>query len=237
MPDFAGYPQEARAFLVELAANNNKEWFTEHKADYKKFIEKPSLAFIEALGERLQTLSPGIDYDLKTNGAGSLMRIYRDTRFSKDKTPYKTWVGILWWEGPDKKTENPCYHFWLDADGAKILEGMHTFAKPMLAAYQQAVADDVRGAALVEALESAARVGNFRVGSENEYKRVPSEYDADHPRADLLKKKGLGLHSDVIGWDVITSPKLVDLAFEYAKALYPLHRWLVEVKQESVVGV
>ena len=80
-------------FLDELAANNNKAWFDENKPRYESLVREPALDFIEAMGPTLKTLAPHFRADLR-KGGGSLMRVFRDTRFSHDKTPYKTNIGI-----------------------------------------------------------------------------------------------------------------------------------------------
>ena len=104
---FSGFPEEAARFLTQLSENNNRDWFNARKQVYANTIVTPAIAFVEAMGERLKYLSPHIQYDTRTNGQGSLMRIYRDIRFSKDKSPYKTWIGIRFWEGAGKKSELP----------------------------------------------------------------------------------------------------------------------------------
>src|SRR3954470_21671845 len=81
-------------FLRDLAANNDREWFAANKARYVAEVQEPALAFIEDVGMRLpEEISPHFVADPRTTG-GSLFRIYRDTRFSKDKTPYKTHCGV-----------------------------------------------------------------------------------------------------------------------------------------------
>src|SRR5262245_20684368 len=79
-------------FLQEVKVHNNREWFTAHKARYLSAVEEPMLRFIEDLGLRLARISPGVHVDPRRTG-GSMFRFYRDTRFSKDKTPYKTSAG------------------------------------------------------------------------------------------------------------------------------------------------
>ena len=86
---FEGFPKEGFKFFRDIKANNNREWFQEHKQEYIDYLQDPAVAFVIALGERLKSDFPGISYDTRTNGAGSVMRIYRDIRFSKDKSPYK----------------------------------------------------------------------------------------------------------------------------------------------------
>ena len=93
MSAFPGFPQGALPFLEELSANNNRDWFAENKDRYEELVRNPALDFIGAMGPYLERLSKRFEAIPKRSG-GSMMRPYRDTRFAKDKTPYKTNVGI-----------------------------------------------------------------------------------------------------------------------------------------------
>ena len=228
---FTHFPPEGIQFMHDLVQNNERDWFNPRKALYKTHIVEPAIAFIEAMGNRLQHLSPNIQYDTRTNGSGSLMRIYRDTRFSKDKTPYKEYVGIIFWEGPGKKTENPGFHLGLTGSGAEIHVGMHGFPKPMLAAYRQAVADDKLGGAFEEMVTAVTNTG-YTLGGEH-YKRVPRGFDADHPRANWLRYATLYASSGNIPANIVTSEAFFDICFEHFERLYPLHNWLVQVAQTT----
>ena len=102
MTTFTGFPQDGLQFLAELEENNERPWFEANKARFEEGLLQPAVAFVEIIGKRLQEeISAGIQYDPRTNGSGSLMRIYRDTRFSKDKTPYKTHLDGLFWSGEE----------------------------------------------------------------------------------------------------------------------------------------
>lgn len=228
MSNFEGFPQDALIFFEEIAHFNAKDWFEENKERFQENVQRPAQAFVEALGERLATIVPGIRYNTSLNGSGSIMRIYRDVRFSKDKTPYKTNLGIVWWEGPGKKMEEPGFYFHLDQDGAWLANGMYIFPKNTMTAYRKAVDHGQRGNALTEAIAQAEAVG-LSISGSGEYTRVPTGYDKEHPRGDLLKKKGIVTVSPGIGVDVVTSPELVDLCFDYAKTMLPLHQWLVQL--------
>ncbi|MEM6991152.1 MAG: DUF2461 family protein, partial [Myxococcota bacterium] len=87
MAKFDGFPKQTLTFLKGLGANNDKAWFTAHRADYDNYFMEPAKHFVVALGERLAKSSPGIHAEPKVNG--SIFRINRDVRFSKDKRPYK----------------------------------------------------------------------------------------------------------------------------------------------------
>lgn len=225
MDSFNGFPEAGLQFLADLRDNNDRAWFNPRKAQFKRDLQTHAIAFVEALGARLQSISPGINFDTRTNGAGSLMRIYRDTRFSNDKTPYKTNIGIVFWEGAGKKTEVPGFYFHLSPDETWIGGGLYVFPRDVLTAYRQAVDDDSSSNALAEAIHAVEAAG-YPVQGEM-YKRVPREYDADHPRADLLRYKGMFTTSGQIARAVVTSPELVDVCFAHCQAIAPLQQWFV----------
>lgn len=226
MSEFTGFSGDSIQFLSDLKANNYRDWFNARKQDYQDVIVEPALAFITALGGRLCALYPEINYDTRTNGAGSLMRIYRDTRFSKDKTPYKTNVGIVFWQGEGKKMERPGFYFHMDPESTWVGGGWYMMPKPALEAFQGAVADEERGSALETVLRQLQAEG-FRIWGDR-YKRVPSGFPADHPHADLLKYKGLFAASADIEESLLTSPALVDHCYDICAAQAPLQHWLLE---------
>jgi uncharacterized protein (TIGR02453 family) len=233
-PRFKGFPESGLQFLADLSQNNNREWFNENKPIYLEYIVEPSKKFIETVGEQLQFIAPHIQYDTRTNGQGSLMRIYRDIRFSPDKTPYKTYVGIRFWEGSGKAKDNPGYSLWFDHTGAALHVGMHGFSKALLETYRNAVADGDRGPGLEKAISEVKKAGEYEVGSEH-YKRVPRGYDKDHPRADLLRYNSLYVSSPRIQPDVLASPLLTEIVLSHFEKMAPVQRWLVKVKEGTAV--
>lgn len=228
---FNGFSKEAIQFLLDLEKNNNKEWFETHKSFFQDELQQPAKALVAALGKRLQTeISPDIVFDERTNGAGSLMRIYRDTRFSKDKTPYKTNVAMLFWEGPRKKSENPSFGFQFGTAGAGLYAGQWAFAKDMLAKYRNAVVNDATGNALEEAISQVESAGDYVVEGEK-YARVPKGYDAQHSRAELLKHKGLHVSCPEVDMRALLSPELVDVLTNHCKSMAPIQQWLVKIEK------
>ena len=227
--DFPGFPATSQQFLAELAANNRREWFQEQRERYQRDLLAPAQAFCVALGERLQAIAPGIRYDPRANGQGSLLRIQRDTRFSRDKSPYKTVVGILFWEGPGKKMAHPAFGFELSAAGARMMAGMFAFDKTMLAAYRAAVADSQRGAELERAIAALRAAGEYEIKGER-YARVPAGYAADHPRADWLRYKNLYAAMPPIPAALITTPELVEHCRALCEGAAPLFAWLVALQ-------
>jgi uncharacterized protein (TIGR02453 family) len=227
---FDGFPAEGLQFLEELSINNNREWFQARKPLYQEQVLEPAQAFVTALGAQLQTISIGIQYDTRTDGRGSIMRIYRDVRFSKDKTPYEPNVRLVFWEGNRKKTECPGFFLRLDGDGVGLYVGLHGFIKPVLTAYRDAVADEAKGAQLDEALVSVRAAGAYEIGGEH-YKRVPQGYDTGHQRADLLRYNGLWAKRSLPDPSQALEPGFVDVCFEQFRNMAPIQQWLVKIDQ------
>lgn len=222
---FDGFPPGALPFFKELSANNRRDWFEGHRQDYSEFILEPAQAFTAALGERLKEISPGIECDTQTNGRGSIERIYRDVRFSKDKTPYKTHLGIVFWQGvAGKKTENPGFYFRMDAEGGALFAGVHEFPRSLLKRYRDAVVDEELGDGLQEAISAVTESG-LEVGGEH-YKRVPPGYDKSHRRAGLLRFNALFASSPVVDPRTLNDGGLVDTCFEYCRTMAPVFLWL-----------
>ena len=226
---FEGFPEEGFRFFRELAVNNNREWFADHKQEYIDYLQTPAVSLVVELGDRLKSEFPGIAYDLRTNGAGSIMRIYRDIRFSKDKTPYKTHIGINFWEGPQKKG-SPGFHFFMDTEGAAFYGGYHVFPKEYLAAYRESVASDSSGEKLRIALDKMVKNKGFEFGGE-QLKKVPPGHDKESPRGDLLRHKGLWVKSSKLDLSTLGSPALIDTCAANAHIMGPVHNWFVEVNK------
>lgn len=221
---FTGFGQETLAFLQELSFNNDREWFAANKDRYEAAVREPAETFILALGPLLAGRFPTVVFDTRRNGAGSLMRIHRDVRFSPDKRPYKENVGIIFPLAPGKKVEAPIFYFHIEAGRAFFYGGQHVFSPEVLARYRAAV-DDVRtGPALETILTDLASQG-LAAMEDPTYKRVPRPYAADHPRAALLRQAALGVGIDFFPGDLARSD-LPDRCREAAETMAPLVEWL-----------
>ncbi|MEZ4581180.1 MAG: DUF2461 family protein [Caldilineaceae bacterium] len=161
----------------------------------------------------------------RANGAGSMMRIYRDTRFSRDKTPYKTNVAFVFWEGPNKKMENPSFGFQFG-----------TFGRPLrrrLRLHQRAAGQVPRRGHRCQAggvgRGAGRRAPRAITPSKASRPSVPAGFDAEHARADLLRYKGLYASSPQFDIQAVTTPDLVDICYEHCRNMAPLQQWLVAV--------
>lgn len=225
MAKFEGFPKQTLTFLRGLGKNNEKEWLSAHRADYDAYYMDPAKAFVAAMGDKLAKLAPNVSAVPKVNG--SIFRINRDIRFSKDKTPYKDHLDLWFWEGDDRKNAVSGFFFRLQHNQLLLGVGNHSFAKDRLAAYRAAVADDEMGKPLAALQKKLAKAGMPLEGAS--YKKVPRGFDPDHPRADLLKHGALhaGVTLRPLPQDV-HSAKLATLCAGHFKKLLPLHRWLVD---------
>ncbi len=221
---FGGFAKGAPRFLAQLAANNSKAWFDDHRADYEKLLADPAKECVVAIGELLRKHIRDIHAVPRVNG--SIMRLNRDTRLSKNKPPYKDWLGLWFWQGDGPSRGCPGFFFALGAKTLTLGAGMHQFEKTDLARYRDAVVDQKLGKSLRVALDSIAAQGEFPLGGEH-YKRVPRGFAADHPNADLLRYSGL-----YAGRGEPHPPKLFTAdAAAYCVDVFtkvaPVHRWLV----------
>ena len=229
MSSFPGFPPETQVFLQELRENNNREWFAANKARFDDVVRAPAVQWVAAMGEELRTLDPDIVVDLRVNGSGSLMRSARDTRFSKDKSPYKVNVAMMWWRGAGKKMQHPAFGMQITPDDAGLMAGMFRFSKPMLEAYRQAVVDDELGAALLETAKAVEDAGYSISG--RHYKTVPRGYDKEHPRGEWLKYNSVSSGTHDISPDAIASPQLLGVCFDHFARIAPVHHWLAAVQK------
>ena len=220
--DFTGFSTQTVAFLQGLSENNHKAWFDAHRADYDDHYIAPAKAFVTAFGATLKSISPDLQAVPKVNG--SIFRINRDVRFSKDKSPYKDHLDLWFWEGERKGWDKPGYFFRMTAEHVILGTGMHKLDKQSLATFREHVVDPVRGAALAEVVQTARNVG-YNIGGAH-YKNVPRGFDREHARADLLRHNGLFAETTVPIPSEAFGPEFVEWCYAHARAVAPVHEWM-----------
>lgn len=179
------------AFFKELSANNNRDWFNANKPRYESSIADPCLDFIAAMGEPLQKISPHFHAIPKKVG-GSMFRIYRDTRFSKDKTPYKTHAGLRFRHHLGKSNITPGFYLHLAPDEVFMAAGIWGADGPVLAKIRASIdAKQKDWLAATRSKPILRRFDGLREG--NPLKRPPKGYAAEHPLIDDLKKRNFFL--------------------------------------------
>ena len=204
-------------FLKELEANNNKPWWEKNKDRYIEVIREPALDFIEDFGERLKKISPHYLADTRTNG-GSLMRPYRDVRFSKDKTPYKTNIGIHFRHEGGKDVHAPGFYLHLALSGNFAGVGLWGPETAVAREIRQAIYDDPSG--WQKAVKGKTFSDTWSIDDHENYtlKRVPKEFDGDHPYPDDLRLKSFTAGAKLTQKTVTAEGFDAELAKDFKKA-------------------
>lgn len=213
-------------FLRELAENNNKEFWEENKARYIETIREPALDFIADFGDKLPSISSHFQADTRTNG-GSLMRPYKDMRFSRDKTPYKTNVGIQFRHERGKDVHAPGFYLHLEPGECFTGVGLWHPEARVARKIRQAVNDDPQG--WKKAAHSKTFTDNWSVGTheEDRLKRVPKEFDPEHPYPDDLRLKSF-IAGSRITQKSVTSSDFAEQLLARFKTAGPYTRFLCE---------
>ena len=222
--EFTGFADDTREFLAELAAHNERPWFERNKSRYQSVLLEPERAFVTAVGQRLQAIRLAVEAVPRVNG--SIFRINRDTRFSKDKTPYKTYADMWFWEGADRKNASG-FFVRIVPDAVWLGAGAHTLSPEGLERLRAAIAARSSGLRIGGILADLEAAG-YTIG-EAGYKRVPRGYPADHPRAELLKYRFLHAYRIEPVPTSFTEAGFVDWCMERFEEVEPLHGWLVDV--------
>lgn len=205
MAQFTGFPEAALDFYDDLEMDNTKSFWEAHKQVWTDAVKTPMTALTDALAEEF--------------GSAKVFRPYRDVRFAKDKTPYKTHQGAFVAVGSATG-----WYVEISARGVRTGAGFYEASGANLARIRESIDNEATGKQLEAILAKAARTG-FEVGGDR-LKTTPRGYSADHPRIDLLRYRSItvGKHH---GFDkVIHSPKLVDVVRKDWRALRPLVEWV-----------
>lgn len=235
MPDaasrFDGFPPAAIQFLADLAENNDRAWFQPRKAEFERLLREPMEAMIAVLAERLEARGVPILADPKR----APFRIYRDTRFSKDKSPYKTHLGATfpWTEsapgveaggGHDERAHGNGGYFHFEPGEMYVGGGMWQMDRPRLDAFRAAVRD--QPARVRAALETPAFVAWFGdAHGHDELKRVPPGYPQEHPLSHMFRWKDVVFGRRLSDQEVL-SPDLPDRLAEGFGTAMPVFRFM-----------
>ena len=182
---YASFTPHTISFLKQLKKNNNRDWFNENKTRYEENVLDVALNFIQSMHDPLLEFAPHFTAIPKRMG-GSLMRVYRDTRFSKNKTPYKTNIGIQFRHEQAKDVHSPGYYVHIDPGEVFLGVGMWRPAPEALAGIRQRISDKPTEWQRASGDNSFKR--QFRLGGEI-LTRPPRGYDKDHPMIEDLKRK------------------------------------------------
>jgi uncharacterized protein (TIGR02453 family) len=207
---FHGWPVEALEFFEGLEVENTKAYWQRNKELYEQLVRGP----MEAL---LAELEPAY-------GEGRIFRPYRDVRFSKDKSPYKTNIAATLEGG----------YIQLTARGLGVGSGMWEMAPDQLERYRQAVVDDGSGAKL-QRIAGAARKAGYDIEGHGELKTAPKGYPKDHPRGEFLRYKGIVTWREWPAAAWLGTVKAKDRVVAFLEASKPLNAWLASNVGDSTM--
>jgi uncharacterized protein (TIGR02453 family) len=202
---FTGFPDAALDFYDDLEVDNTRSFWEKHKPVYLESVRQPMTAMCEALAPEF--------------GDAKVFRPYRDVRFAKDKTPYKTHQGAFVAAGPSTG-----WYVEISARGLRVGGGFYESSGERLGNIRDAMADDTSGPRLQRVLRKLEKDG-FEISGER-LKTSPRGYDADHPRIELLRHKQL-FAAKHFGFDGLDSPDVLDRVRAEWRSLRPLVEWVV----------
>lgn len=211
-------------FLRDLAANNDREWFAENKPRYETEVKEAGLDFINDFAPYLEKISPHFVADSRANG-GSLFRIYRDTRFGKDKTPYKTNTGMYFKHESAKDVHAPGFYLHLEPKACFMGVGLWMPDGPTTKRIREAIVADP--AAWKKAAYGKRFTDVFSLGDEEKLKRPPRGFDPEHPYVEDLKRKSFTAGAKLTQKQV-TSPGFVGEYAAMCKTGSPFVKFLCE---------
>jgi uncharacterized protein (TIGR02453 family) len=223
---FRGFPDARGDFFLALALQNDRDWFNAHRAEYEQGWAAPMAALLEEVRDGLRGA-----YGTRALGPPKVFRINRDVRFSKDKTPYKThvagWVPLETGGAPSPGATPAAIYLHVGVDERMTGSGCWMLEPDALKRFRAALLDPRRGAALARRLSALAGKG-FTVSSAESLVRGPAGVDPDHPRAELLRMKGLVVEPGDVPRRLITRPDLVGWLVEKGRAAAPVVSWLAD---------
>jgi uncharacterized protein (TIGR02453 family) len=224
--EFRGFPDARGDFFLALALHNDRDWFQAHRAEYEQGWAAPMAALLEEVRGRLRGA-----YGKRGLAAPKVFRIHRDVRFGKDKTPYKThvagWLPLETGRAASPGATPAALYLHVGVEERFTGSGCWTLEPDALRRFREAVLDPRRGAALARRLAPLTARG-FTCSSAERLVRVPAGVDPAHPRADLLRLKGLVVDPGPVPSRLLTRPELAGWLVDQARAAAPVVTWLAD---------
>ena len=216
---FPGFPPEGLTFLRDLKLNNNRDWFQSRKQIYEEKVRGPMLELVTALGEEISEFAP----EMVTDPKKAVYRIYRDVRFSPDKSPYKTHIAAVFSPRGLEKHSGAGMYFHISVDEVLVGGGIYAPGSAELLAVRTHLAGNANG--LRSILRERQFRSLFKEMTGEQLKRMPKGFSADDPAAGFLVYKQY-LAGTLLPPDVVTTPKLFRDLVKHFRAITPFLRFL-----------
>lgn len=208
-------------FLIDLRFNNDREWFQANKKRYESDVRDPMLWFIADVGPHLETVSKRFVADPRPRG-GSLFRIYRDVRFSKDKSPYKTNVGVHFRHEVGRDVHAPGFYLHLEPGQVFVASGVWHPSGNALSKIRDAIVENPKAWQQATSSKAFRTIGSLGGDS---LKRPPKGYEAAHPLIADLKRKDFIAHADFTE-EQACAPNFMDVFTQTCHAFAPMTQFL-----------
>lgn len=227
---FNGIPPEGLKFLKQLKKNNNRDWFLANKPTYESKLKQPLVELLTALQPEMKKIAPEISYE----PAKSIFRIYRDIRFSSDKSPYKTNVGAYLSPKSRKAISNAGVYIHLEPGQCFIAGGLYHAMSPELLAVRGYIAENLKQ--FKKILDEPVFVKHFDKLKGDTLSRVPRGFPADHPAADFLKHKDFIVSAECPD-QLVQSPEYGPYLLTKIRAMMPLIRFLNQGLEKTPTSI
>ena len=222
---FNGFSKKGIKFLQDLSINNTKVWFENNRHIWEDEIRTPTENFVQELGETLQILVPSINYSPKVSK--SLFKIYRDVRFSKDKTPMKSKIGILFWQGSGHRMQSSSFYMHFDKDEYFIASGIRNFKQPMLNTFREYLKDDIKREELHNIIEDL-KSQNY-LFPEAKFSRLPRGIDKEDTHLYLYFYGAMFAYQTFKIDKTFYSEKILQRVFKIYDDMRHLQKWVYEM--------
>jgi uncharacterized protein (TIGR02453 family) len=218
------FPRETLAFLRGIKAHNDKAWFEANRELYEAGYVAPARAFVEAIGPKLRRFAPGVRFEPRING--SIGRINRDIRFSKDKRPYKDHLDLWFWHGEKKGWNAPGFYLQISPEAVYLGTGMYGFIPEHLDIFRQSIVHPRSGKALLAAVAAVRKAGDYQIGGKTR-KIPPRGFETTPGRAEYLLHEGLYAGAELPA-AAAGRPDFLEICVGHFGKTWPIGRWLLE---------
>jgi uncharacterized protein (TIGR02453 family) len=224
---FCGFPPEGLRFLKQLKRNNSRPWFQSHKDDYEEYVKRPMQELVVRIGEAFRRFAPEMVADPKI----SIYRIYRDTRFSRDKSPYKTHTAAVFPVRGLPKNSGPGLYFHVSAEEVLVGGGIYMPDPALLRAVREHIA--ARPKQFLQIVEGGAFRKAFGELEGEQLQSMPKGFSADHAAASYLRYKQF-LFGELYPAKMAATPRLLPAILDCFEKGMPLIRFLKEPAARAV---
>jgi len=221
-PPFRGFPPEGIRFLERLKRNNNRPWFQKHKAEYEELVRFPMQCLISSLAPRMADVAP----DMEFNPRRSIFRIYRDVRFSRNKSPYKTNIAASFrFRGRKSLNELPALYLGIEPGEIYVGGGLYMPSGEQLKSIRRALTE--RPDEYLAIVRNRRFVKEFGGVEGENLQKAPLGFPADHPMIEHLRHKQFYAGRE-LGHGACFEPSFLDVVVSAYRDVMPLVRWLSE---------